>query len=611
MKISNSKIVDYQNNYVNARDFWDWQKKTGETLDLILLGFAKPVVQIIRQNNKPTIQINLSTDIGLLENIKEFTNQDYIVKDKYWIPLEMTYFDVINDALSNLKIRVNEDISLGKLFKFISILRDSRISIIESADLANYEIQPAEPIKINLALPLYEYQEKGINWLVELFGQEIGGLLCDEMGLGKTVQAFGLIKHAINLNARKILVATPASLVLNWSREIDKFVPNLPHYLHFGPNRIFHPNELAEQNVVIVSYDLLRNDFNNFKKIDWDLIICDEAQALKNSGSKIRSCIDELNSQRKYLITGTPIENSLTDLWSLIDIVRPGLLGNKRAFQALISDDISDARKLSEFASPLILRRTVKDVAKDLPELVAVEEALVGTPAFTSFYEEVRQEAIQNNSNILATITKLSQICCYPRLVDPGYSDSKDSKINRTLEILQKIKQAEQKVIIFTTFTESLDLLRNVITNQLKPNYISVIDSRVSPNQRLGIIKNFESVDGFSVLCIQPKAGGTGLNIVGANHVIHFNRQWNPAIERQATSRAYRRGQTRTVFEYLMHYAGTIEEYIADTLARKSELAEHGNSTPVSEGSEKDIIKALAISPMFANSTNERRNQYE
>ena len=186
----------------------------------------------------------------------------------------------------------------------------------------------------------------------------------------------------------------------------------------------------------------------------------------------------ELNCMRKFLITGTPIENSLSDLWSLMDIVRPGLLGTLRSFQVLLEDHPIDARRLSKFASPLMLRRLVKDVAKDLPELITKEIALLGTNLFTSYYEEKRREFLLSKQNSLAAITELTQICCYPGLKDETYVDRHDAKINETLEILTNVKRSGEKAIIFTTYTASLDLIRTIVTKQLSPNYISIIDGR-------------------------------------------------------------------------------------------------------------------------------------
>lgn len=598
MKIVDSLIVHDNGSTASAKEFWNWYKVNNNSLGLKLLGLAKPKIRIVLKENFLSFELSLATDIGTISSNFDFKENDYLVYQNYWIPFDLDYMNPVRETISDLKLVPQSKISIGKLLKFVSILREFKIEIEDEAELSKFTIDTTKVEKIELALPLYEYQEKGISWLIELSNQEVGGLLCDEMGLGKTAQAFGLIKHFVNEGKRKILVVTPASLIYNWSREIHKFVPGLEHYLHAGPDRSFHPEELAAKNVVIVSYDLLTRDLSNFTKISWDLVVCDEAQALKNSDSKRHSAVNQIDCLRKFLITGTPIENSLTDLWSLLNIVRPGLLGSLRYFEALIEDHPMDARRLSDFAAPLMLRRLVRDVAKDLPDLVTKEVSLLGTDMFTNFYEEKRQESLLSKQNPLAVITELAQICCYPGLKDESYVDRHDAKLNETLEILINVRQRGEKAIIFSTFTASLDLIRAVITKQLSPSYISTIDGRVSAPKRDVIIENFQEIDGFAVLCIQPGAGGVGLNITGANHVIHFNRQWNPAVERQATARAYRRGQKLTVFEYLLGYVGTIEEYISDTLSRKSELAHFGTEVSAREGSNKDIEKALSLSPL-------------
>ena len=599
MKILELLIVDQANQVVSAKEFWNWHKENSSSLGLKILGLAKPKLRIALKNNRPSFEICLLTDIGTISLSLESTKVEYVVYKDCWIPYDMNYMTPLREAIEKLELQPLTDVSIGKLLKLVSILREHQIEIEDAAELEKYSIDTTQIEQVELAIPLYEYQEKGIAWLIELANQEIGGLLCDEMGLGKTAQAFGLIKHFVNQGRNRILVVTPASLIYNWSREIHKFVPGLEHYLHVGADRSFHPSELESKNVVIVSYDLLTRDFANFSKIAWDLVVCDEAQALKNSDSKRHVAVRELNCMRKFLITGTPIENSLSDLWSLMDIVRPGLLGTLRSFQALLEDHPIDARRLSKFASPLMLRRLVKDVAKDLPELITKEIALLGTNLFTSYYEEKRREFLLSKQNSLAAITELTQICCYPGLKDETYVDRHDAKINETLEILTNVKRNGEKAIIFTTYTASLDLIRTIVTKQLSPNYISIVDGRVASTKRDAIIANFQQVEGFAVLCIQPAAGGVGLNITGANHVIHFNRQWNPAVERQATARAYRRGQQLTVFEYLLGYVGTVEEYIADTLSRKSELAAFGTESPALEGSDKDIQGALSMSPLI------------
>ena len=278
MKILESAIVDEDGSIVSAIEFWAWHKSNNNSLGLRILGLAKPKIRIILDDNKPSFEVCLLTDIGTVTPSVEYLDKDYVVYQNYWIPFDMNYMKPLGDTLKELSVLPGSQISIGKLLKLISILREYQIAIEDEAQLSTYSIDTTRIEKIDLALPLYEYQEKGIAWLIELSNQEIGGLLCDEMGLGKTAQAFGLIKHFVTNKRNKILVVTPASLIYNWSREINKFVPDLKHYLHVGPDRSFHPSELESKNVVIVSYDLLTRDLANFSKITWDLVICDEAR---------------------------------------------------------------------------------------------------------------------------------------------------------------------------------------------------------------------------------------------------------------------------------------------------------------------------------------------
>ena len=599
MIISGKSIIKQTGEKVSAKEFWNNFQITGENLGLTIIGFGTPEINIYLQQNLLSYFISLKTEIGNIEIEYEDLKNEYVVLDQYWVPLDATVSKYLYEIIQSSQATPRSIMPLGRFYKFISEVRESGYTISDFQDWENFRLEELTKT-IDMALPLYEYQKSGVSWLISLFDQEIGALLCDEMGLGKTAQAFGLIKHAREKGNSKILVITPASLTMNWSREIRKFVPDILYYLHKGPNRKFNPADFDQNEITIVSYDLFVRDFSLFSKFNWDLVVCDEAQALKNSDSKRHECVSNLNSLRKVLITGTPVENSLKDLWSLINLVRPGLLGTKRSFAALIDDHPFDAQRLSQFAYPLMLRRLVSDVAKDLPELVSIDEALVPNDLFSVTYENYRKEGLKLHGNLLPLLTKLIQICCYPKLVIPDYADPHDVKLVRTLEILGTIKAYKsQKAIIFSTFTESIDLLKNVITRQLQPNFIAIIDGRISPEKRMAIVDTFEAVEGFSVLIIQPNAGGVGLNITAANHVIHFNRQWNPAVEKQATARAYRRGQLQTVFEYRMFYLGTIEEFINDRLISKTELAATATEDAVAEGSEKDIQKALAISPMF------------
>ena len=587
-----------------ARDVWQQIESGVSNLEIRVLGYGKFQIHVTLNQNKLFVNLSVISELGKMSlDYLPSGDVDYVVIDNTLIPIETTDIEALREIFVNLEINLAEPILLGTCYSMLSMSLELGLALDFSDEIVNNYHPNLEIVNtIELALPLYPYQVAGVNWLAALYEEKIGGLLCDEMGLGKTAQAFGLIAHAIKSSTSNILIVTPSSLTINWEREIQKFVPGLEIYSHTGSQRIFDIGKFSEQKIVLTSYDLLWRDKSMFLCKSWDMIICDEAQALKNRESKRHEVVRELRSNRKYLVTGTPIENSLRDIWSLSEIVRPGMLGNFRTFEALIEDHYPDALRLSKYLAPLILRREVRAVMKDLPAIVENNVPIEPTPTFVSFYEEARTGVIaQTEGNTaLALLGRLRQICCYPRLIEPTYSDKHDAKIIRLLEILASIRElGEDKVIIFSSYTKSLDLLQSVIKKQLGNPYVEVIDGRISNANRYQILDEFAQIHGFAVLCINPQAGGTGLTITSANHVIHFNRQWNPAIEKQATARSYRRGQDKPVFVYKMFYLGTVEEVIHERLQSKEFLATTSLSDAVAEGDNKEIQKALSMSPIF------------
>jgi SNF2 family DNA or RNA helicase len=591
---------------LSAVDVWKKTQEESSSINLEILGYGKFQIHIALSQNKLYVELVVISERGRfgLDYLPR-ENIDYVIIEGQLIPIEVSDFEILKEIFYSQNVVLGQSVSLGTCYSLLAMSLELGMAIDFSEEiLQNYHpsLDSSEPIE--LALPLYPYQVSGVNWLSALYEEKIGGMLCDEMGLGKTAQAFGLIAHSLKEKDTNILVVTPSSLTINWEREINKFVPNLNIYSHTGPGRIFDSKKFNEQRVVLTSYDLLSRDKSMFFAREWDLVLCDEAQALKNRESKRHEVVRDLKSIRKYLVTGTPIENSLRDVWSLSEVVRPGMLGSYRTFEALIEDHYSDAVRLSKYLAPLILRREVKAVMTDLPAIIENEVAIEPSPAFIAFYEEARTGSLEQTegNTALALLGRLRQICCYPKLIDPTYSDKHDAKMIRLLEILTSINElGKDKVIIFSSYTKSLDLLQAVIRRQLGNPYVEIIDGRVSNSTRYQILDEFAQIEGFAVLCINPQAGGTGLTITSANHVIHFNRQWNPAIEKQATARSYRRGQDKPVFVYKMFYLGTVEEVIHERLQSKEFLATASLSEAVAEGDNKQIQKALSMSPIYIN----------
>lgn len=601
-RVSNSRVVDEVGNIVPARKFWDLSKSgSPETPDLELSGIAEPLLVLDVNGSELLLTLKFKGDFEVF-NSPIFLDEtwDHFVDSSVWLPLDQEQLKSIFSSMLEMKIVIGETISKGQYFKLASACTALGCELIVQGDIDS-AIQKlgSEPDLSLLEGVAYDYQTIGIRWLADYFDNGLGALLCDEMGLGKTYQAIGVMAHAVARNETPILIICPASLIKNWEIELSKFLPSVGFYTHFGPHRSFDIEKLKRNKIVISTYDLLINDFPLFGGIEWELLVCDEAQALKNRQVKRHIASSQLHAKSKILVTGTPIENSLKDLWSLTNIVAPGLLGDAKSFETLIEDTPAEARRIGKRAAPFILRRNVSEVATDLPPLVEINEAIQPSEAFVNAYEEARNRASSSKTSFLVVLNQLTQICCFPDLIFEGFKDSSDAKIERLTEILDELSiVGNDKIIIFSTFTKSIDILNSLINSRYGLGKSQVIDGRNAPASRQQIIDDFNQSAGFKVLIINPKAGGTGLNITGANHVIHFNRQWNPQLERQATARAYRRKQTKTVFVHKFFYVGTIEQVINERLFSKEELADSALENALTD--EEDVMraKALLISPL-------------
>ena len=586
-----------------ARAYWDHSAGRDVSPEgLTLLGFASVGVRITYETDV-RIHLLLRTEIGtlLIPEANVFPS-DHQVINNFWFPLEEQSLNLVAEYLDIRKIRNGQSISALDFLSLVNLKNNKNLYLEYDEEVleALQVFDAPRPLPDRLKIEPYPYQASGIRWLEEMFEQGSGALLCDEMGLGKTLQAIALVCYAVEQGFSNILIITPSSLRLNWSREFNKFTNDLNFYPYVGAERYLHPNELKQLSKVQTTYDILIRDTKLLREKEWDLIICDEAQALKNPDSKRSRAILQLKAKSKVLLTGTPVENSLKDLWTLVNIVYPGLLGDRDHFFNTVDDNPSDAHRVGKTAAPLIKRRKVADVLTDLPPIVFVDQVISGEREFASTYEELRsgRHAISQGSSELSKITLLRQYCCYPNLVVDDYPNVKDAKFQRLIEILEEIRHANEKVLIFASFTRSLDLMKRLIDESYSGVWTEILDGRTKPDDRLQIVDRFEKQPGFSVLILNPEAGGTGLNITAANHVIHFNLPWNPAKEAQATARVYRPGQTAgTVFVHRFFYAGTIEEVINDRLAWKSEISNAAMVEP-EKLSETDFVKAaLSISP--------------
>lgn len=453
---------------------------------------------------------------------------------------------------------------------------------------------------------LYPYQKAGWRWLRFIVREQLGGLLADEMGLGKTLQVISVLRDPDNgRRLTRALVIAPGSLLENWARELRKFAPDLSILKHHGALRTGRPADLEKHDVVILSYDTAGRDLSLLRMVDWSVVILDEAQNIKNPDAQRTKSVKQIPRRVGLAMTGTPVENRLTDLWSIMDFAVPGYLGDLNAFRSTYSDDTDGATRLEPLVTPLMLRRRVADVADDLPERIDIPEALEMTDDEAAEYERVRQQILDNHgaAGNLVALTTLRIFCAHPGLLEGKHGitatkTSSYSKFDRLKELLEEIALSGEKAIVFTSYTEMADIIAGFARGQLGV-FAVTLDGRLAIDDRQPLIDRFSQTEGPAVLVLNPKAGGAGLNITAANHVIHYNLEWNPALEDQASARAYRRGQTRPVTVRRLYYVDTVEETVDDRVQRKRSMSDA--AIVGIEGSAqdlKDVVSALERSPV-------------
>jgi SNF2 family DNA or RNA helicase len=488
------------------------------------------------------------------------------------------------------------DLSMVTLRQYIDIVRSDSDALVDYSTLQNINLESLKdllgPVESSLfeGTP-YDFQMDGIRWMWMLCREELGLILGDEMGLGKTFQIIFLFCLFKERQDSPNLVVCPATLVSNWSREIEKFAPDLNVYEHKGPLRTGSSEFLREHDVVITSYDTMIASEGEmrliFEKIDWALVVLDEAQAIKNPEAKRSGYVKRLSCAAGIAVTGTPLENRITDVWSLFDFCLPGFLGDLEGFEERYPNDIASATRLEGAITPFILRRLIGEVKDDLPERIDVEHSIQMSEreeeAYLGFIHTIT-DGRGKDSLGLGHLQQLRVYCTHPDLVEGIEIDLMDhSKFARLIELLSEVRQRRQKAVIFTSFTGMIDRICEFLPSYfdnpdpaLRPQ-VDFIDGRNS-RDALDIIDRFGSKEGFAILALNPRAAGVGLTITAANHVFHYNPEWNPALMAQATARVHRIGQENEVVAHWMYCTGktidTIEEKMMDKLGFKRQLFE-------------------------------------
>tara|TARA_Y100001968_G_scaffold198427_2_gene181990 strand:- start:3042 stop:6215 length:3174 start_codon:yes stop_codon:yes gene_type:complete len=454
---------------------------------------------------------------------------------------------------------------------------------------------------------LRPYQERGLGWLAFLYRFDQGACLADDMGLGKTIQLLAFIQHLQTQQElkRPILLIAPTSVLTNWKREALAFTPTLKVYEHYGPNRSSTPQSLTKNlkaiHLVLTSYGLIQRDNELLETIDWQGIVIDEAQAIKNPKAKQSSATRNLGNKLKnpcfrIALTGTPVENRISEIWSLMNFLNPTVLGDEKFFRQRYRlpieqyGDISSLKDLKARVSPFILRRlkTDKSVISDLPKKIELKEWITLNEEQKKLYQKTVDIAINEVSKmnpghrhgkILGLLTRLKQICNHPALalkeeiVTEDFSN-RSTKLQRLEEILEEVLEAGDRALLFTQFAEWGHLLQSHL--QKKWDFeVPFLYGGTRKNERQAMVDRFqEDPRGPQIFLLSLKAGGTGLNLTRANHVFHLDRWWNPAVENQATDRAYRIGQANNVLVHKFITSGSVEEKIDQMISKKAQLAE-------------------------------------
>ena len=630
-------IIDEENTYEFLTD------KINEFVEnyevLITEKFKAKKVKTAKITNLSMSVKNNLLDIDLsninidLKELREVLNS-YKLKKKYYKLNDGTFLNIqnskdletLNELTESLDISL-KDISDGyfrvPIYRsmYLEKLFSNNKSIIieknnEFRNLIN-DIEKSEEIEyklpINLKANLRNYQENGYKWLSSLDSYGFGGILADDMGLGKTLQIITLIERYIENNKSSLptLVVCPSSLVLNWKNEINKFANNLKVNIISGKyeERKTAIKQINKYNVVITSYDSLKRDIDEYKKYEFRYVVADEAQYIKNANTQNSKAIKIINGKTRFALTGTPIENSLSELWSIFDYILPGYLYSNAKFKKMYEKPITKDEdnvvldKLKNLVKPFILRRVKKEVLTELPEknISILENEMVDKQdevykahlllAKKELEEEIANSGFEKSQiKILSLINRLRQICCHPSLFIENYKGG-SSKVEQCLELIKEALGSNHKILLFSSYTSMFEILKKEFDKE-SVNYLE-LTGKTKITDRIDLVNEFNENDNVRVFLISLKAGGTGLNLTGADMVIHFDPWWNISAENQATDRAYRIGQKNNVQVYKLITKNSIEQKIFELQESKAKLIDSMLTTEetfINKLSKEDIL---------------------
>ena len=543
------------------------------------------------------VELEDNEEIEFLDNLISGTNLSYKEIDDYIrIPINRAfYLEKLLDG--NSSINVNFDENYSQFIENVNKFKNRKV-----------------PKELNKTLR--DYQKTGFKWLANIDEFNFGGILADDMGLGKTIQILSVLLDYIknNKDTKTSLVVCPSSLALNWYNEAKKFASELNVLVISGDaiEREKRIKDLEKYDLIITSYDLLKRDIDLYKELDYKFkfLVADEAQYIKNNNTKNARAIKQIDAYTKYALTGTPIENSLNEMWSIFDLIMPGYLFTYKKFKKdfempIVKDkDEKALNKLKMLIEPFVLRRTKKEVLKELPdkltsvvnnEMTEEQEKIYLSylaRARDELNEEIEQKGFeQTRIKILALLTRLRQICCHPSLFISNYK-GESGKLNQCMELVKDGIESGHKILLFSGYTSMFQIIEKEL-KKCNINYLK-LTGRTRVKERLKLIDKFNYNEDIKLFLISLKAGGTGINLTSADMVIHYDPWWNLSVENQATDRTHRIGQTKKVQVYKMITKNSIEEKIYELQRRKEELIDNMLSTKtkfISNLSKEDILR--------------------
>jgi SNF2 family DNA or RNA helicase len=547
-------------------------------LDILSYGTLKIILELVA-DSKPRADLRCeahSDGVKIDVNLSASLAVDYFANAKHLIPVRFHQPDAIENSLRPL---IEEIPSMELEVAAAAALRISEEHNLELSFSHELLEELSRPQLIQRGSPtdttLWPYQAYGFSWLYRLWECRLGGILGDEMGVGKTLQLIALSCQVARSGVGPVLIVVPSGLLLKWCKDFvdhaTSFVENV--HVHYGPGRSKSVRLLSNKQIVLTTYSLVVQDFSMMQEVEFAAIACDEAHELKESRTMKSQAIKGLNARAKFLATGTPIQNNLTDYWTLIDIVDPGLLGPRHEFESKCQNTPTEAARLVEQTKHKILRRTQEQVGIEIPEGT---EFYVPLELSGELREEYRQLALDSHGvSSRGTLQRRRQFCAHPAAFDKAGNARLGAKSDYLLSELEKISDLGEKVVIFVAdFNEPRDLYRKLINEELPVFWTGTIDGRTPNDFRHVLLQQFSDHVGPAALLINPLVGGQGLDIVAANHVFHMNPAWNPAKIDQATFRVTRPGQTRETWSHHLYYASTVEESIHDLVMNKRELSE-------------------------------------